>query len=85
MLRDQLARVGHERGEALSPGLLARLGGGQEHLRPAAELLVWLAGQWGLRTGLLVSAAALSLSPLVMLLSPLSRLGRTLPPRTARD
>ncbi|TDC82922.1 MFS transporter [Nonomuraea deserti] len=55
-------------------------------LTPLGSLLGgWLAGQWGPRTGLLVSAAALSLSPLVMLLSPLARLGRTLPTRTARD
>ena len=39
----------------------------------------WLAGQWGLRTGLLVTAAGLLLSPLIMALSPLARLGRSLP------
>lgn len=39
----------------------------------------YLAGQWGLRTSLLVTAAGLSLSPLFMALSPLARLGKTLP------
>ncbi|MGA8115060.1 MAG: MFS transporter [Actinocatenispora sp.] len=38
-----------------------------------------LAQEWGLRTGLLVTAAGMLLSPVVMLLSPLARLGRTLP------
>ncbi|MGW6545637.1 MFS transporter [Streptomyces massasporeus] len=38
-----------------------------------------LAGQWGLRTGLLVTAAGMLLSPVVMALSPLARLGRELP------
>ncbi|NBE94642.1 MFS transporter [Nonomuraea sp. KC401] len=55
-------------------------------LTPLGSLLGgWLAGQWGLRAGLLVSAAAMALSPLVMLMSPLGRLGRALPTRTARD
>ncbi|MEV6166525.1 MFS transporter [Streptomyces sp. NPDC052052] len=39
----------------------------------------FLAEQWGLRTGLLVTAAGMMLSPVLMALSPLARLGRTLP------
>lgn len=39
----------------------------------------FLAQWWGLRTGLLVTAAAMLLSPALMALSPLTRLGRTLP------
>jgi MFS family permease len=39
----------------------------------------FLAGEWGLRTGLLVAAAGMMLSPVVMALSPLARLGRELP------
>ncbi|OQR64412.1 MFS transporter [Streptomyces maremycinicus] len=39
----------------------------------------FLAEQWGLRTSLLVTAAGMLLSPLVMALSPLVRLGRELP------
>ena len=39
----------------------------------------FLAGEWGLRTGLLVTAAGMLLSPVVMALSPLARLGRELP------
>ncbi|MEW2812557.1 MFS transporter [Streptomyces massasporeus] len=39
----------------------------------------FLAGEWGLRTGLLVTAAGMLLSPVVMALSPLARLGRDLP------
>ncbi|WP_320777694.1 MFS transporter [Streptomyces sp. CRN 30] len=42
-----------------------------------------LAREWGLRTSLLVTAAAMLLSPVVMALSPLARLGRDLP-ATAR-
>lgn len=38
-----------------------------------------LAAQWGLRTGLLVAATGMLLSPLVISLSPLARLGRALP------
>jgi MFS family permease len=38
-----------------------------------------LAGVWGLRTTLLVTAAGMLLSPLLMALSPLARLGRDLP------
>lgn len=38
-----------------------------------------LAAEWGLRTGLLVTAAGMMLSPVVMALSPLARLGRQLP------
>lgn len=39
----------------------------------------YLAQGWGLRTGLLVTAAGMLLSPAVMILSPLARLGRALP------
>lgn len=42
----------------------------------------FLAMEWGVRTSLLVTAAAMMSSPVVMALSPLARLGRTLP--TAR-
>ncbi|MFF7380944.1 MFS transporter [Streptomyces massasporeus] len=42
----------------------------------------FLAGEWGLRTGLLVTAAGMLLSPVVMALSPLARLGRELPTQT---
>ncbi|MFJ9640751.1 MFS transporter [Streptomyces sp. NPDC101178] len=38
-----------------------------------------LAQEWGLRTGLLVAAAGMMLSPAVMAASPLVRLGRKLP------
>ncbi|MBD0420071.1 MFS transporter [Streptomyces sp. TRM S81-3] len=38
-----------------------------------------LAQEWGLRTGLLMTAAGMLLSPAVMALSPLARLGRHLP------
>ncbi|MEU9201447.1 MFS transporter [Streptomyces sp. NPDC048332] len=49
-------------------------------LTPVGSLLGgWLAGRWGLRTSLLVTAVALSLSPLFMAFSPLARLGRQLP------
>ncbi|MFJ2088233.1 MFS transporter [Streptomyces sp. NPDC087901] len=54
-------------------------------LTPVGSLLGgFLAGHWGLRTSLLVTAVALSLSPLFMAFSPLARLGRQLPhePRT---
>ncbi|MFI5934656.1 MFS transporter [Actinoplanes sp. NPDC051494] len=40
-----------------------------------------LAGHVGLRTALLITAATMLLSPLIMIVSPLSRLGRTLPDR----
>ncbi|MGN9756866.1 MFS transporter [Streptomyces sp. SD31] len=39
----------------------------------------FLAAEWGLRTSLLVTAAGMMLSPVVMALSPLARLGRELP------
>lgn len=39
----------------------------------------FLAQEWGLRTSLLVTAAAMMLSPTAMALSPLARLGRDLP------
>jgi MFS family permease len=49
-------------------------------LTPLGSLLGGLAGQqWGLRAGLLAMAAGLMLSPVLMALSPLARLGRTLP------
>lgn len=43
-----------------------------------------LASQYGPRTALLVAAVALWLSPLCLAVSPLSRLGKTLPPTNAR-
>ncbi|MDQ0934718.1 MFS transporter [Streptomyces turgidiscabies] len=49
-------------------------------LTPLGSLLGGLLAQeWGLRTSLLVTAAGMLLSPAVMALSPLARLGRTLP------
>ncbi|MER6116057.1 MFS transporter [Streptomyces sp. NPDC001743] len=49
-------------------------------LTPVGSLLGgFLAGHWGLRTSLWVTAAALALSPLFMAFSPLARLGRRLP------
>ncbi|MFB6714425.1 MULTISPECIES: MFS transporter [unclassified Streptomyces] len=49
-------------------------------LTPLGSLLGGcLADQWGLRTGLLLTAIGLSLSPLCMALSPLARLGKELP------
>jgi MFS family permease len=39
----------------------------------------FLAKEWGLRTGLLVTTVGMMLSPVVMALSPLARLGRELP------
>ncbi|MGV9559450.1 MFS transporter [Streptomyces sp. NPDC003522] len=39
----------------------------------------FLAQEWGLRTSLLVTAAGMLLSPVLMALSPLARLGRVLP------
>ncbi|MFH8411248.1 MFS transporter [Streptomyces sp. NPDC018019] len=48
-------------------------------LAPLGSLLGGrLAGQWGLRTALLVTVIGLSLSPLCMALSPLARLGKSL-------
>ncbi|MFD8405105.1 MFS transporter [Streptomyces anulatus] len=49
-----------------------------------------LAREWGLRTGLLVAAAGMMMSPVLMAASPLARLGRVLPvprkePRNALD
>ncbi|MFE2431637.1 MFS transporter [Streptomyces sp. NPDC059373] len=50
-------------------------------LTPLGSLLGGaLAEEWGLRTSLLVTAAGMMLSPALMALSPLARLGRTLPP-----
>jgi predicted MFS family arabinose efflux permease len=49
-------------------------------LTPLGSLLGgYLAGALGLRTGLLLTAVALALSPVFMALSPLARLGRHLP------
>ncbi|AXG82476.1 MFS transporter [Streptomyces paludis] len=49
-------------------------------LTPLGSLLGgFLAETWGLRTSLLVTAAGMLLSPVVMALSPLGRLGRALP------
>jgi predicted MFS family arabinose efflux permease len=51
-------------------------------LTPLGSLLGgFLAGEWGLRPSLAVTAAGMLLSPLLMALSPLARLGRTLPAR----
>lgn len=46
---------------------------------PGSLLGGFLAVEWGLRTSLLVTATGMMLSPVVMALSPLARLGRTLP------
>jgi MFS family permease len=49
-------------------------------LSPLGSLLGGLlAEEWGLRTSLLVTAAGMVLSPVVIAASPLARLGRTLP------
>ncbi|MEU1306918.1 MFS transporter [Streptomyces shenzhenensis] len=49
-------------------------------LTPLGSLLGGLLAEgWGTRTSLLVTAAGMLLSPALMALSPLSRLGRTLP------
>ncbi|WSP78216.1 MFS transporter [Streptomyces sp. NBC_01235] len=49
-------------------------------LTPLGSLLGgFLAQEWGLRTSLLVTAAGMMLSPVLMSLSPLARLGRALP------
>jgi MFS family permease len=51
-------------------------------LTPLGSLLGgFLAQGWGLRTALWVTAAGMLLSPVLMALSPLARLGRTLPAR----
>ncbi|MEU8486607.1 MFS transporter [Streptomyces sp. NPDC048641] len=51
-------------------------------LTPLGSLLGgFLADQWGLRVSLAATAAGMLLSPSVMALSPLARLGRTLPAR----
>ncbi len=53
-------------------------------LTPIGSLLGGLlAQQWGLRTALLVTAAGTLLSPLLIALSPLAHLGRTLPTPTS--
>ncbi|MCX2925097.1 MFS transporter [Streptomyces sp. NEAU-W12] len=49
-------------------------------MAPLGSLLGgFLAMEWGLRTSLLVTAAGMMASPVVMALSPVARLGRTLP------
>ncbi|MER5551745.1 MFS transporter [Streptomyces sp. NPDC002793] len=49
-------------------------------LAPCGSLLGgWLAQGWGLRTGLLVAGAGMLVSPVVLALSPLARMGRALP------
>ncbi len=49
-------------------------------LTPLGSLLGgFLAVRWGLRTSLLLTAATMALSPLFMALSPLARLGKSLP------
>ncbi|MFF3468179.1 MFS transporter [Streptomyces sp. NPDC001984] len=49
-------------------------------MTPLGSLLGgFLAQEWALRTSLLVTAAGMMLSPVVMALSPLARLGRALP------
>nr|WP_309228162.1 MFS transporter [Streptomyces lunaelactis] len=49
-------------------------------LTPLGSLLGgFLAEEWGLRASLLVTAAGMMLSPVLMALSPLARLGRALP------
>lgn len=48
-------------------------------MTPLGSLLGgYLAGEWGLRLSLLVTAAGMLLSPLLMALSPLARLGSRL-------
>ncbi|MET8413102.1 MFS transporter, partial [Streptomyces sp. NPDC005195] len=49
-------------------------------LTPLGSLLGgYLAQEWDVRTSLLVTAAGMTLSPVLMALSPLARLGRALP------
>ncbi|MGW1710827.1 MFS transporter [Streptomyces sp. NPDC002206] len=49
-------------------------------LTPFGSLLGgFLAGEWGVRTSLLATAGGMMLSPVLMALSPLARLGRALP------
>ncbi|WP_406296084.1 MFS transporter [Streptomyces sp. NBC_00624] len=49
-------------------------------LTPFGSLLGGLlAGEWGLRTSLVVTAGGMMLSPVLMALSPLARVGRALP------
>jgi len=49
-------------------------------LAPLGSLLGgWLAHECGLRGGLLLAAAGMLVSPVVLALSPLARMGRTLP------
>jgi MFS family permease len=54
-------------------------------LTPLGSLLGGLLAQeWGLRTAILVTAAGMMLSPVLMALSPLTHLGRELPPPKTR-
>ncbi|MGW3283021.1 MFS transporter [Streptomyces sp. NPDC001002] len=54
-------------------------------MTPLGSLLGgFLAQEWTLRAGLLTTAAGMLLSPVLMALSPLARLGRTLPTRAER-
>jgi predicted MFS family arabinose efflux permease len=49
-------------------------------LTPLGSLLGGFLGQeWGLRTSLVITTAGMVLSPILMALSPLGRLGRSLP------
>jgi predicted MFS family arabinose efflux permease len=51
-------------------------------LTPLGSLFGGLLGQeWGLRASLLATAAGMLLSPALIAMSPLARLGKTLPPR----
>ena len=71
----QAATPGGMQGRAAATITFAGMG-----LTPVGSLLGgFLAEQCGLRAGLLVTAAGLMLSPALIALSPLARLGRTLP------
>jgi hypothetical protein len=48
-------------------------------MAPSVRYSAAIAGQLGFRTSLLLTAAGLSLSPLIIAVSPLSRLGKGLP------
>ena len=55
-------------------------------LTPLGSLLGGFLGQeWGLRAGLLATAAGMMLSPLLMAVSPIARLGKVLPDRPERE
>ena len=71
----QAVTPGGMQGRAAATIMFAGMG-----LTPVGSLLGGFLGQqWGLRAGLLVTAAGLLLSPALIALSPLARLGRTLP------